>query len=139
MIAITRTLATVTASVFAVAALAGQAGSRNDGSRPLQLKEPAVLLGVTVVPGTYTLRWARERGSEDVRVEIARGRDVLASGNGRWIETVEPSPYEALVYHGEGGTKELAQIRFKSSVDAIRIDGGAMQAGAGQPHGAAAN
>lgn len=129
MIAVKRTLSVVAALVFTLGALAGQTGSRNDGSRKFQLGETAVLLGVTVPPGSYTLSWTRDRGSEAVRIELASGRKVLATGKGLWVESEQPYPYEALVYHAAGGgTNELAEIRFSRSVDSIRIEAGTARA-----------
>ena len=130
---IKRTLVAVVASVFAVAALAGQDGSRNDGKRSIRLSESAVVSGVAIQPGSYTLSWAREPGSEEVRIAIARGRNVLATGNGHWIESAQPSPYEALVYHAEHGTNELVEVLFRRSADSIRIDAGTTRADAQQP------
>ena len=132
---IKRTLVAVVASVFAVAALAGQDGSRNDGKRSIRLSESAAVSGVTIQPGLYTLSWAREPGTEEVRISIRRGRNVLATGNGRWIESAQPSPYEALVYNGERGTNELVGILFEKSIDSIRVDAGGVHADAGQSKG----
>lgn len=137
MLTMKKTLLTVAGLVFALTAPASQAGSRNDGSRSLQLDESAALSGVTLRPGSYTLSWSREPGSEDVRIAIARGRNVLATGSGHWIEATQPSPYEALVYHAERGTNELAEIRFKQSADAIRIDAGTTSANASGESGGA--
>ena len=134
MTAINRTFAIVAAAFLALTALAGQAGSRNDGSRWIQLTESATLAGVKVPPGAYTLRWMREPGTESVKIEIAHGLTVLAHGKGRWIESAETSPYEALVYHEGHGANDLVEIRFRRSPDAIRIDTGADQADSRQSH-----
>jgi hypothetical protein len=139
MITRNRTLMGVAALVVSAAALAGQAGSRNDGSRSIQVKDPAVFSGVTIRPGSYKLSWFRQHGSEDVDVTISSGRRVLASGKGRWIESVMPSPFEAVVYHAEGGFNELSEIRFEQSAEAIRIDGGSTRADSGEDKGPATN
>jgi hypothetical protein len=132
MVAIRRTLAVVAALGFAVSAVAGPKGGRSDGSRSLQLTEPAVLSGVTVPPGSYTLRWAREAGSENLRVEIVRGKNVVAAAQGHWAESPQPSPYESLLYSGRGETNELSGICFRQSVDTIRIGAEATRADAKQ-------
>ena len=137
MLTIKRTFLAAAGLVFALTAPASQAGNRNDGSRSIQLQETASLSGVTLKPGSYTLSWSRERGSEEVRIAIARGRDVLATGNGHWVESAQPSPYEAVVYHPEHETNELAEIRFQNSADAIRVDAGTTRADAHQPSEAA--
>jgi len=123
MSTIKRTLAAVATLGFALCALAGQSVGSNTGSRKIQLSEPAVMLGVTVPPGAYMLNWTRERGSEELRIELARGHDTVATGKGRWIESEQPSPYESLVYRADSsGTSGLAEIRFKGSADSILID-----------------
>src|SRR5262245_61186563 len=94
-----RTLAVVAAASFALAALArGGAAERIDGSRKIELRESAVLLGVAVPPGSYTVRWTCESGSDEVRLQIRSGSTVLASGKGLWTKSDRPSSYEALVY-----------------------------------------
>jgi hypothetical protein len=139
MIAIKRTLTALAAGVVSLAALAGQAGGRNDGSRWIQVKDPAMISGVTLRPGSYTLTWAREHGTEEVQVALSHGRKVVATAKGRWVESVLPSPFEAVVYHAEGGINELAEIRFEKSAEAIRIDGGSTRADSGEAQGAATN
>src|SRR5262245_3698900 len=54
--------------VLSLGALAAPAGTRTDGRRTLKLTEATEVLGSTVPPGSYELRWARERGSEAVRL-----------------------------------------------------------------------
>src|SRR5262249_54286169 len=85
MIAIKTALAIVAALTFALGAVAGPAGSRNDGNRRIELTETSVLLGATVRPGSYDLKWAREPGSEEVKIEVTSGKTVVASGKGLWI------------------------------------------------------
>ena len=122
MSAIKKALAVVAALTFTLGALAGQAGSRNDGSRRIQVGRTTVMLGSTVQPGWYTLRWTREHGSEDVKIEVVDGKDVVASGKGYWIASEKPWPYEALVYRGNGEVMQLSEIRFRKSVDSIRVE-----------------
>src|SRR5262245_35750297 len=90
--------------VFELGAAAFGSEGRNDGHRSIDLKETVVALGTRVAPGSYTLRWSREVGSENVRVEITRGRKIVASGRGVWVQASSLSPYEALVYHNDSGT-----------------------------------
>lgn len=117
------TLIVMAAMGFTLCALGGPVAGSNDGSRRIDLTESTVMLGATVPPGSYTLSWHRERGSEEVRIEIARGRKVLATGTGRWIESPQASPYESLVYSPDArGTNQLTEIRFKGSADSIRIE-----------------
>jgi hypothetical protein len=139
MIAIKRTLTAVAAVVVCLTALAGQAGSRNDGSRWIQVKDPAMISGITIRPGSYTLTWARTHGSEEVQVALSHGRKVVATTKGRWIESTLPSPFEAVVYHAEGGINELAEIRFEKSAESIRIDGGTTRADSGEVRGTDTN
>src|SRR5262245_33349056 len=123
MFSIKRTLTVVATLGFALSGLAALGAGRNDGSRSIQLSESTQILGVTVPPGTYTLKWTREHGSEEVRIEIDRGRKVVGAGKGLWIESEMPSRYEALVYRGdESGTPNLAEILFKGSADSILIE-----------------
>ena len=133
------TMIAVAALALSSAAFAGQGGGRNDGSRWIQLKDAAMISGVTVRPGSYTLSWTRQHGSEDVNVTLRSGRKVVATAKGRWVESAEPSPYEALVYHGEGGLNELSEIRFLQSPEEIRIDGGSTRADSGEDKGTATN
>jgi len=70
-------------------------------------------------------------GSEKVRVEVVRGRTIVASGPGVWVSSEQPSPYEALVYRHEDGANELSEIRFRHSADAIRVEGAEARADAG--------
>jgi hypothetical protein len=130
MVTIKRTLAVVAALGFALTAVAGPTVSRIDGSRSLQLTETAVLSGVKVPPGSYTLRWAREAGSESVRIEIVHGKKVVAAGQGHWTESRQPSPYESLLYVTRGGGNELTGICFRQSAELIRIGADTTQAAA---------
>lgn len=131
MIAFKTALAAVAALTFALGAVAGPAGSRNDGNRRIELTDTTVLLGATVRPGSYTLSWAREPGSEEVRLEVTSGKTVVASGKGLWVASEEPSPYEALVYHtGGGGPSELSEIRFRKSANSIMVENGTERADA---------
>ena len=115
--------ATIAGAAISLALSADQLG-HNDGKRPLQLSESVVVLGSKVPPGTYTLRWAREWGTERVRLELVRGKSVVASGRGEWTQAESASPHEALVYHRGNGTQQLTEIRFRGSADAIRVDTG---------------
>jgi hypothetical protein len=116
------------AAVLATAALASgvlgaPASGRADGSRRLDLTEPAMILGINVPSGSYMLSWTREKKSEEVRISLVQGKQVLATGKGRWIEFDQPSRYEALVYRPEtSGASGLAEIRFRASCDAIEIN-----------------
>lgn len=121
MNAIKRTLAIVAVLTFTLGALGGQAGSRNDGSRRIRIDKTSVLLGSTVRPGWYTLSWTRELGTENVKIEIAEGKTVVAAGKGYWTESAKPWPYEALVYRGDGEVLELSEIRFRQSAASIRV------------------
>jgi hypothetical protein len=134
-----RTFTSIAALVVSAAALAGQGGGRNDGSRWIQLKDPALISGVMIRPGSYTLSWARQHGSEDVDVTLTHGHKVVATAKGRWIESAIPSPFEALVYHAEGGPNELSEIRFEQSAESIRIEGGTTRADSGEDKGTATN
>src|SRR5262245_120383 len=104
-----------------VGALADPAESRIDGSRRVRIDRPTVMLGSTVEPGWYTLRWKRESDSGEVKIEIVDARSVVASGKGYWVAAPRPWPYEALVYRGDGDFTELSEIRFKKSADSIRV------------------
>jgi hypothetical protein len=128
MVAIKSAMAAVAVSVFTLMAQAGDAGGRNDGSMSIHLKHPVLVSGVTVAPGAYKVSWVREHGSEDVRLAIARGRKVVASGHGHWIESAQPSSFEALVFHPDSGMNELAEIRFEQSTESILIDGATTRA-----------
>ena len=133
MNATTKTLAVVAALGITLSAAAAPSVSRIDGSRSLQLSETAVLSGVTVPPGSYTLRWAKQTGTESVKIEIVRGKKVVAAGEGHWTETEQPSPYESVLYVTRGGSNELTGICFRQSADLIRIGTETTQAAAAQP------
>ena len=119
---IQRALLVGIASAIALVAFAGAPGSRDDGKRSIRLSESVVVLGTTIPPGTYALSWTREYGSEEVKLEVARGRRVLARGKGVWIESDRPSPYHALVYRtNTEGRNELTEVRFGARTDAIQV------------------
>src|SRR5262249_49903960 len=103
------------------------------------LRETALVLGATIPPGSYVLSWNRERGSEAVRVELASGRKVLATGKGIWVESEQPSPYEALVFRPGNGPHELVGITFVQRGDSIRIEPAASRAEAREEQSAAGN
>lgn len=121
MNSIGRRLVVAAALAFALATEAAPKSSRNDGNMEIRVTETAVILGTTVAPGAYTLRWNREHGSESVNLEVAKGRKVVASGRGAWIESEQPSPYDGLVYRPENGHNALSEIRFKATTDTIRV------------------
>ena len=102
-------------------AIFASTGPRNDGSRPVKLTESAEVLGTTVPPGSYALRWTREPGSETVKLEVTHGKKVVAMGKGAWTSSDVPSPHEALVYRTASGAAELAEIRFRGSADRIVV------------------
>lgn len=132
MIAVNRTLAVTAAIALSLGAQAVQAASGNEGSRAIELSGPVVMLGTTVPPGSYTLHWSRDHGSDGVKVEIMQGRNVLAEGKGAWIAIETPSPYDALVYRPDNGASALSEIRFRGSADSIQIAPGAARAEARQ-------
>jgi hypothetical protein len=103
-------------------AIASPQGTRNDGHRPVKLSEQTEILGKTVPAGSYDLRWAREPGTETVKLEVTRGKRVLASGKGTWASGEAASPHEALVFRSAGGTQGLAEIRFRNSAELIRVE-----------------
>jgi len=102
-------------------AIFASTGARNDGSRPVKLSESIEVLGTTVPPGSYDLRWTREPGSEAVKLEVTHGKKVVAMGKGAWTSSDVPSPHEALVYRTASGAAELAEIRFRGSADRIVV------------------
>jgi hypothetical protein len=105
-----------------LAAFASPEGTRNDGRRPVKLSGTTEVLGTSVPPGSYDLRWIREPGTETVKLQVMRGRRVLATGKGTWTSAEQPYPHEALVYISKGGASELSGIRFRNSTDWIRVD-----------------
>lgn len=121
---LTRTTALFATWLLALGAFASPAGMRNDGSRPIRLSEQTEILGKTVPAGSYDLRWTRETGSEIVRLEVTRGRTILASGKGTWSSSDQPYPHEALVFRSATGATQLAEIRFRNSAEWIRVDSG---------------
>jgi hypothetical protein len=118
---LTRTSALAATCLLALGALAGPSGTRNDGRRAVKLTATTEVLGTSVPAGTYDLRWTREPGSETVKLEVAHGKKVLASGQGVWASAESPSPHEALVYRTASGAAELAEIRFRGSADRIVV------------------
>ena len=119
----TRILAAGATFLLALGAVAADpTGTRNDGRRPVKLTEATELLGTSVPAGTYELRWTREPGTESVKLEVARGKRVYASGKGTWAHATEPYPHEALVYSNTSGARELAQIRFRGSAEIIAVE-----------------
>jgi hypothetical protein len=86
---------------------AAQPGTRTDGRRSLKLTETTEVLGATVPPGAYELRWARERGSDNVRLEVTRGGTVWAAGRGTWTSSDQPYPVRGarLTATGLGATR----------------------------------
>ena len=123
----TRSRFAVTASLIAsflsfLGAIASPQGTRNDGHRPVKLSQSTELLGTNVPAGSYDLRWTREPGSETVKLEVTRGKRVLASGKGTWASGQGAYPHEALVFRSAGGAQELAEIRFRNSAELIRVE-----------------
>lgn len=118
---------TIRRALIALAALtivlSAQAADTNQGIRRVHLSEEGVLLGVPFEPGSYTLRWQWKPGSDEVRLDVLDEREVLAQASGRWIDSKDPSPYEALVYHvGADGKRELSEIRFEGRPQSIVVD-----------------
>ena len=108
--------------IVSVGVLAAPTAPRTDGHRTLRLTETTQVLGTNVPPGSYELRWARERGSDTVRLEVTRGGTVWAAGRGTWASSDQPSPYEALVYRNDAAANALTGIRFRNSSDYIRVE-----------------
>src|SRR5262245_22966468 len=103
-------------------AVASPTGTRNDGHRTVKLTQSTEILGTSVPAGSYDLRWTRETGTETVKLEVARGKHVYASGKGTWAHATAASPHEALVYRGATGAGELSEIRFRGSAELIRVN-----------------
>ena len=118
----TKTIAVAAAATLAFGALAAPAGTRNDGSRPIKLSEKTEILGKSVPAGSYALKWTREAGTEQVKLEVTQGHRVLASGKGSWNNNGAAYPHEALVFRTTGGAHQLAEIRFRNSTEFIRIE-----------------
>jgi len=132
------TLAAATV-ILALGAFAAPNGTRYDGSRPIRLSETTEILGTSVPPGSYALRWTREAGSETVRLEVTRGRTVLATGKGVWDSSEQAYPHEALVYRSGSGANALSEIRFRNSPEWIRVESGASGAVASREGGTPAD
>jgi len=117
-----------TPAILAVAAalaltLAAAGVEKNGGTRRITVDETVTMLGTTVKPGSYTLKWFPEKGAQDVRVQLEQGKMVLASGMGRWVAAEHPAHETALVYRTSGsGARELAEILFERSPDSIHIE-----------------
>jgi hypothetical protein len=116
------TLIAMTTLTLGLAVTAVQASFPNDGSRALQIHRPTELAGTIIPPGAYTLTWARQHGSQALKVSIAKDRRVVATGVGHWIESNEPSAFEAVVSLSDQETNPLSEIRFLQSAEAILID-----------------
>jgi len=106
------------ASLFFLAAAARLPA---DGSRKLVFEDDVVLNGQVVPRGIYLLTWESHENPGGVRVEVIRGRKVIASAAGRWIRR-EKSPHDATVTRrGSGVAPEFVEIRFRDEEDAIRL------------------
>jgi hypothetical protein len=107
------------AALILFVSLATAAGPR---SRSVRIAEPTLVGGTVVQPGTYTVRFAQEEGSESIAITFAQSGDVVARATGRWTMRESESPYDAIVRRPSNGVQQLAEILFEDTRRTIAVD-----------------
>lgn len=100
-------------AIFLVASL--PAFAKN--SRSLKLLHSATLNGTEIAAGDYQVSW--ESHSPDVTVTL-KGRHVIATAQGQWVERDAKYEEDAVVYETNGdGSRTLLEIRFAGMKQAL--------------------
>ena len=104
------------------------------GTREVRLDGGAVFDGQVLPAGTYKLSWGMNRDRERVEVRLYDGPRVVATAVGRLVDRDAASVYDSVVFsRARTGDRELAEIRFAGSQEAISLlDGGSPAVAAGR-------
>ena len=99
------------------------AGSVNAGQRDVYFSNGTYLGGDFIPEGQYELMWKKTR--DDVyRVEVLKGRRVVAEASGRLVERGEAMEGSSVITKPNGnGTREIQEIRFRGESKVLLIDG----------------
>ena len=99
------------------------ASSVHAGQRDVYFSNGTYLGGDFIPEGQYELMWTKARG-ESYRVEVLKGRRVVAKGSGRLVERGEAMEGSSVLTRPNGnGTREIHEIRFRGESKVLLIDG----------------
>lgn len=80
-------------------------------SRTVRLPYDASLNGTALTKGEYKVSW--EQHSPEATVTVSRGKNVMATANGRWVDRdVRYRTNEVLYNVNPDGSRTILEIRF---------------------------
>ena len=104
------------------------------GKRRVYLGNPTVVAGQYLAAGSYELRWTSSRGSDQVELQVLKGRKVVLSAKGRFAPRPVPADYDGtLDRYRDGGEREILGICFAGVTEVIEIDAGATASSTAAP------
>ncbi len=87
-------------------------------SRDLKLVTPALLGGTQLAAGEYKVSW--ESHSPDATVTFTKGKNVVVTAHGKWVERDTPYNKNSVVYEtNSDGSRTIIEIRFAGMKQAI--------------------
>lgn len=95
-------------------ALTASAWARTKDSRTLKLEYPVKLSGTELPAGVYKLAWGS--GTPDGKVTLEKGKEVVGTLEGKWVERDSKYDHDTVVYDARpDGSRHLSEIRFAGS------------------------
>jgi hypothetical protein len=92
------------------------------GGRDLFVSQTASLNGTEVPRGTYRLSWKKNGGEDLVKVSLFQGNTLVATAEGRVVESEAENAVDSVVYHvGGDGKRAIVGVRFGGKSREIEI------------------
>ena len=104
----------------------GSSLAKAKDSRTVKLNYPVKVNGADVPAGVYKLAW----GSEGSKVTIEKGKDVVGTLDGKWVDRDSKYRSDTVVYDtNPDGSRRMSEIRFAGSNKVLVIGEGSTAGG----------
>jgi hypothetical protein len=100
---------TMLMSVVVLLVAGTSALAKNSGT--VKISYAASLTGTALTPGEYKVTW--EQHSPEATVTLMRGKNVVATAQGKWVEREVRYPANAVLYNvNPDGSRTVMELRF---------------------------
>jgi hypothetical protein len=109
------------APVFTIFFLTAAASAFARDSRNVKFAHPASVAGTAIPAGEYKLHW--ESQGPDATVTLIKGKKVVTTAHGQWVDRDQEYDQNAVVYEtGPGGSRTVTEMRFAGSSRVLILD-----------------